>query len=73
MLIDYFSKTKYVRHHEKTDLGDVRPQGSLPMKYVIDAYAWLAYFMGTAAGESAKTIIESSEEKITSTIRLAEV
>ena len=33
------------------------------MKYVIDSYAWLAYFMGTGAGENAKPIIESSEEK----------
>jgi PIN domain nuclease of toxin-antitoxin system len=43
------------------------------MKYVIDSYAWLAYFMGTVAGAKAKTIIESSEEKITPTICLAEV
>ena len=43
------------------------------MKYVIDSYAWLAYFMGTEAGEKAKPLIESSEEKITPTICLAEV
>ena len=43
------------------------------MKYVIDSYAWIAYFMGTEAGEKAKPIIESSEEKITPTICLAEV
>lgn len=43
------------------------------MKYVIDSYAWLAYFMGTEAGGKAKTLIESSEEKITPTICLAEV
>jgi len=43
------------------------------MKYVIDSYAWLAYFMGTKEGENAKTIIDSSEEKITPTICLAEV
>ena len=43
------------------------------MKYVIDSYAWLAYFMGTEAGEKAKHLIESSEEKITPTICLAEV
>jgi predicted nucleic acid-binding protein len=43
------------------------------MKYVIDSYAWIEYFMGTKAGESAKAIIENSEEKITPTICLAEV
>ena len=43
------------------------------MKYVIDSYAWLAYFMGTTEGEKAKSIIESQEEKITPTICLAEV
>jgi len=43
------------------------------MKYVIDSYAWIEYFMGTEAGEKAKAIIESSEEKITPTICLAEV
>jgi len=43
------------------------------MKYVMDSYAWLAYFMGTEEGEKAKAIIESQEEKITPTICLAEV
>ena len=43
------------------------------MRYVIDSYAWIEYFMGTKAGETAKAIIESSEEKITPTICLAEV
>ena len=43
------------------------------MKYVIDSYAWIEYFMGTEAGEKAKPLIEGSEEKITSTICLAEV
>ncbi len=43
------------------------------MKYVIDSFAWLAYFMGTEAGEKAKPIIESSEEKITPTICIAEI
>ena len=43
------------------------------MKYIIDSYAWLAYFMGTVAGENAKAIIDGSEEKITPTICLAEV
>ena len=37
------------------------------MKYVIDSYAWIEYFMGTEAGEKAKPIIESTEEKITPT------
>ncbi len=43
------------------------------MKYVIDSYAWLEYFMGTKTGEKTKAIIENSEEKITPTICLAEV
>ena len=43
------------------------------MKYVIDSYAWIEYFMGTEAGEKAKPIIESTEEKITPTICLAEI
>jgi len=43
------------------------------MKYVMDSYAWLAYFMGTEEGGKAKAIIESQEEKITPTICLAEV
>jgi predicted nucleic acid-binding protein len=43
------------------------------MKYVIDSYAWLAYFMGTEAGQKTKALIESSEEKITPTICLVEV
>ncbi|MGP3667933.1 MAG: type II toxin-antitoxin system VapC family toxin [Candidatus Bathyarchaeota archaeon] len=43
------------------------------MRYIIDSYAWIEYFMGTKAGEKAKPIIESLEEKITPTICLAEV
>ena len=43
------------------------------MKYVIDSYAWIEYFMGTKAGAKVKPIIESMEEKITPTICLAEV
>ena len=43
------------------------------MRYVMDSYAWLAYFMGTVEGEKAKTIIDSQQEKITPTICLAEV
>lgn len=43
------------------------------MRYVVDSYAWLEYFMGTSAGEKAKKIIDSSAyEKLTPTICLAE-
>ncbi|MGC8940062.1 MAG: type II toxin-antitoxin system VapC family toxin [Candidatus Bathyarchaeia archaeon] len=43
------------------------------MRYVIDSFAWIEYFMGTKAGEKAKPIIEGVDEKITPTICLAEV
>jgi len=44
------------------------------MRYVVDSYAWLEYFMGTVAGEKVKKIIESSEdEKLTPTICVAEI
>ena len=43
------------------------------MKYVIDSYAWIEYFMGTKTGEKVKPIIENTEEKITPTICLAEI
>jgi predicted nucleic acid-binding protein len=43
------------------------------MKYVIDSYAWIEYFMGTKAGEKVRPIIENKEEKITPTICLAEI
>lgn len=44
------------------------------MKYIIDSYAWLEYFMGTAAGEKVREMIESSEhEKLTPTICLSEI
>ncbi|MBC7131305.1 type II toxin-antitoxin system VapC family toxin [Candidatus Bathyarchaeota archaeon] len=43
------------------------------MRYVIDSYAWLEYFMGTKAGEKVKSIIEGLDEKITPAICLAEV
>jgi predicted nucleic acid-binding protein len=43
------------------------------MRYAIDSYAWIEYFMGTKTGEIAKAIIENSEEKITPTLCLAEV
>ena len=43
------------------------------MKYLVDSYAWIEYFMGTKAGEKVKPIIEGLEEKLTPTICLAEV
>lgn len=43
------------------------------MKYVIDSYAWIEYFMGTEAGQKVKPLIENVEEKITPTICLAEI
>lgn len=44
------------------------------MKYVIDSYAWLEYFMGTEKGEKAKTVIDSRvHEKLTPSICVAEV
>lgn len=43
------------------------------MRYLIDSYAWIEYFMGTSAGEKVKSIIEGLEEKVTPTICLAEV
>jgi predicted nucleic acid-binding protein len=45
----------------------------MPLKYVIDSYAWIEYFMGTEAGEKAKLVIENLEEKITPSICLAEI
>lgn len=43
------------------------------MRYILDSYAWIEYFMGTKAGEKVIPIIEGLEEKITPTICLAEV
>jgi predicted nucleic acid-binding protein len=43
------------------------------VKYVIDSYAWIEYFMGTQTGEKIRTIIEGIDEKITPTICLAEI
>lgn len=43
------------------------------MRYVIDSYAWIEYFMGTKAGEKVRAIIDGLDEKITPTICLAEV
>jgi PIN domain nuclease of toxin-antitoxin system len=45
----------------------------MPVKYVIDSYAWIEYFMGSRMGERVKPLIENSEEKLTPTICLAEV
>ncbi len=44
------------------------------MKYIIDSYAWLEYFMGTTTGEKVKEIIDASKhEKLTPTICVAEI
>jgi predicted nucleic acid-binding protein len=43
------------------------------MKYVIDSYAWIEYFMGTKTGENTKPLIEGTDEKITPTICIAEI
>lgn len=44
------------------------------MKYVIDSYAWLEYFMGTKSGERVKSVIDSTEdENFTPSICVAEV
>jgi predicted nucleic acid-binding protein len=44
------------------------------MRYVIDSFAWLEYFMGTPRGEAAKEIVDSrTDEKFTPTICIAEV
>jgi len=44
------------------------------MRYIIDSFAWLEYFMGTDAGRKVKSIVDSEmDEKITPTICLAEI
>jgi len=44
------------------------------MRYIVDSYAWLEYFMGTTAGKKAQEIIDSSvSEKLTPTICVAEI
>lgn len=44
------------------------------MKYVVDSYAWLEYFMGTTAGEKVKEIVDSlAYERLTPSICVAEV
>jgi predicted nucleic acid-binding protein len=43
------------------------------MRYVIDSYAWLEYFMGTEAGRRVRQIIDTeADEKLTPSICLAE-
>jgi len=44
------------------------------MRYIIDSYAWLEYFMGSEAGRKVKQIIDAeADEKLTPSICLAEV
>ena len=43
------------------------------MRYIIDSYAWLEYFMGGQAGRKVKEIIDNeADEKLTPSICLAE-
>ena len=43
------------------------------MRYIMDSYAWLEYFMGSEAGRKVKQIIEAeADEKLTPSICLAE-
>lgn len=44
------------------------------MKYVIDAHAWMEYFLGTDRGNEVKKILESEDSEIfSSIITIAEV
>jgi predicted nucleic acid-binding protein len=44
------------------------------MRYVIDSYAWIEYFMGSQAGDVVREIVESvGDEKLTPTICVAEI
>lgn len=44
------------------------------MKFVIDAHAWIEYFIGSDKGEEVKKILESDDNEIfTSTVTIAEV
>jgi predicted nucleic acid-binding protein len=44
------------------------------MRYVIDSFAWLEYFMGSPRGEAAKEVIDNrTDEKFTPAICMAEV
>ena len=43
------------------------------MRYVMDSYAWLEYFMGTEAGNKVKQIVDNeADEKLTPSICLTE-
>lgn len=43
------------------------------MRYIIDSYAWIEYFMGTEPGRKVREIIDSeTDEKLTPSICLAE-
>ena len=43
------------------------------MRYIIDSYAWIEYFMGTEPGRKVMEIIDSEiDEKLTPSICLAE-
>ena len=43
------------------------------MKTVVDTYAWIEVFIGSACGEKAKEIIQKSEEAYTPDVVIAEV
>ena len=44
------------------------------MTYIIDAHAWIEYFIGSDKGSKVKKILESEEDEIlTSIITVAEV
>jgi predicted nucleic acid-binding protein len=44
------------------------------LRYILDSYAWLEYFMGTQAGARVKEIVDSeADEKLTPSICLAEI
>ena len=44
------------------------------MKYVIDAYAWIEYFIESSQGKKVKEVVESQDNEIfTSIITIAEI
>jgi predicted nucleic acid-binding protein len=44
------------------------------MTVLVDSWAWIEYFKGSAAGEKVKELIENSQDKvIVSTVNIAEV
>ena len=44
------------------------------MRYVIDAYSWIEYLIGSSSGEKVKAIIENNSNEIfTSALTVAEV